>query len=397
MSLNVSPRGMSLTTANPTLIIREMDHTMYQRRANYAAFVALLRLMTMKRRSASAQRKGFAKGAKTINCHNAKFEWMDIDCGDPLTKAAAPINDTAVELTVTAGTGAMFTDNDLIYNRNTCETMRVTDVDGDVLTVTRGWGGSTKVAVTADDVIILVSNAFGEGTRSPQARAYTPREVYNYTQIFKRSIEASRRSVQTKHYGDINKIETKKRLEWDQYLLERSRAYYIGERALITDTDGKPLTTTQGLNRFITQVYNKSSFSYNNFMEFAEMAYGYGGDEKLLVCNSALATLIQKEVLANKISIETSPKTKDFGIKIRRLSTIHGDMDFMIDMTMNQLYPAPTGFALELDLIEEMVMEPDRWHENVQEKDLDGRKDMILGDSGLKLISPERHAKIIIA
>jgi hypothetical protein len=72
-------------------------------------------------------------------------------------------------------------------------------------------------------------------------------------------------------------------------------------------------------------------------------------------------------------------------------------MDFMIDMTMNQIYPNPTGFALELELIEEMVMEPDRWHENVQLKDVDGRKDLILGDAGLKLISPERHAKIVIA
>ncbi len=397
MSLNISTRGMNLTTTDSTMHVREMDPKVYQRRANFAAFVAILRLITMKRRAKALKRKGFVIGSKAINCHNAKFEWADIDCGDPLTKCASTINDSATTLAVTAGTGAMFTVNDLIYNRNTGETCRVTNVSGDNLTIVRGWGDSTAAAITADDVIILVSNAFSEGSGAPKARAYSPREAYNYCQTFKRTVDASRRSLQTKYYGDINKMDTKKRFEWDQFLLERSRAYYIGERNSITDSDGNPLTTTRGIDRFITQVYNKSSFTYNYFMEFAEMAYGYGGDEKFLVINGALATLIQKEVLANKISIDISPKSKEFGVNIKRLSTVHGDMDFMIDMTMNQIYPNPTGFALELELIEEMVMEPDRWHENVQLKDVDGRKDLILGDAGLKLISPERHAKIVIA
>ncbi len=398
MALNIATRGQHATSDNATMRVRQMDPKVYQRRANFAAFVVFMRLLTMKRRSAANGRNGFAVGKKAVNCHGPKFEWADIDTGTPLTACASTINDTATTLAVTAGTGAMFTINDIIYNRNTKESCRVTNVSGDNLTIVRGWGGSTAAAITAADVIVLVGNAFSEGSASPNPRAYSPTEVYNFTQIFKRAVDATATSEATKYYGDVNKLSFQKRLEWDQFLLERARSYFVGRRNEITAADGKPLRTTGGLDQFITaNVYNKSSFTYNYFMEFAKLAYEYGGEEKILVCNSGLALLIQQEVLANKIEIPLSPRSKEFGIKIERLRTIYGDMDFMIDRTMNQIYSAPTGFALEPELLEEMILRPDVWKENVQAPDVDGRKDQIIGESGLKVISQERHAKIVIA
>lgn len=399
MSLNIAKRGQFATSDTSTMRIRQMDPKVYQRRANFAAFVVFMRLLTMKRRSSASGRNGYAIGKKAVNCKGPKFEWADIDVGTPLSACASTINDSATTLAVTTGTGSMFTINDIIYNRNTKESCRVTNVSGDNLTIVRGWGGSTAAAITSADVIVLVGNAFSEGSASPDARAYSPTEVYNFTQIFKRAVDATATSEATEYYGDVNKLSFQKRLEWDQYLLERSRSYFVGRRNEITAADGKPLRTTGGLDQFITaNVYNKSSFTYNYFMEFAKMAYEYGGEEKILVCNSGLALLVQQEILTNhKISMDISPRSKEFGIKISRLSTIYGDMDFMIDQTMNQIYSAPTGFALEPALLEEMVLRPDVWKENVQSPDVDGRKDQIIGESGLKVISQERHAKIVIA
>ena len=124
--------------------------------------------------------------------------------------------------------------------------------------------------------------------------------------------------------------------------------------------------------------------------------FSYGGDEKIFICNPAMATLIQKEVLANKISMEVSPKTKEFGINIRRLQTVSGAMDILVDHTMRQIYQFPTGFALETDLIEEMVLRPDTWETGIQDKDVDGLKDQIIGEAGLKVINEQRHAKLVI-
>lgn len=399
MALSIGNRGMLSTADNATMLVRQMDPKVYQRRANFAAFVVFMRLLSMKRRSEASGRKGFSIGKKAVNCKSFKFEWSDIDSGTPLTTCASTINESATTLSVATGTGKMFTINDIIYNRETGESCRVTNVSTDNLTIVRGWGGSTAAAITVDDVIVLVGNAFSEGSASPEARAYEPTEVYNYTQIFKRSVETTGTNEATEHYGDVNKLSFQKRQEWDQFLLERARAYFVGRRAEITASDGKPLRTTGGLDQFITNnVYSKSSLTYSNFMEFAKLAYEYGGEEKVLICNSGLALLIQNEILTNhKINMDVSPRTKEFGIKISRLATIYGDMDFMIDQTMNQIYSNPTGFALEPGLLEEMILRPDVWKENVQTPDVDGRKDQIIGESGLKVVSQERHAKIIIA
>ncbi|MDD3509573.1 MAG: hypothetical protein PHY27_14360, partial [Parabacteroides sp.] len=104
----------------------------------------------------------------------------------------------------------------------------------------------------------------------------------------------------------------------------------------------------------------------------------------------------QKEVLSNKINMEVSPKTKEFGINIKRLQTASGAMDILVDHTMRQIYQFPTGFALETNLIEEMVLRPDTWESNIQEKDVDGLKDQLIGETGLKVINEQRHAKIVI-
>lgn len=398
MALNIATRGQHHSDVNATMRIRQMDPKVYQRRANFAAFVVFMRLLTMKRRSAASGRNSFAMGKKSVNCKGPKFEWSDIDVGNPITLAAATINAAATTLAVSTGHGEMFTPNDIIFIRETGESLRVTAVTGDNLTVVRGWGDSDADAITADDTIILIGNAFSEGSGAPAPRAYEPTEVFNYTQIFKRSVSSTGTNEATEFYGDVNKLSFQKRLEWDQFLLERARSYFVGRTNKITAADGKPLRTTGGLDQFITaNIYSKSGFTYNNFMEFAKLAYELGGDEKILVCNSGLAQLVQSEILTNhKINMEVSPKTKEFGIKIGRLSTIHGDMDFLIDRTMNQIYDAPTGFALDPDLLEEMILRPDVWKENVQLPDEDSKKDQILGESGLKVISQERHAKIII-
>lgn len=404
MALNVNAGSMNTSTHSSTAI-RQMDPAMYQRMAmaKKAAFVSLLRLATMKANAKKTGRSGFAYGKKAKNCKSYKYEWEDFFAGSPLSSlASTPTNPTTdTSIAVASGDGKMFQPNDLILDRNTGEQMLVTAVSTDTLTVVRGWGttnqGTSGTSLASSDVIVLLANAWSEGSFSPIARSYNPTTAWNYCQIFKRAVENTGTNEEVEHYGNINKLSFQKQEEWYQYLVERSRAYYKGKRVEYTDSDGKKKRTTAGLDSFITtNIFTRASFTYNHFMDFAEMAYGYGGEEKILICNPALATLIQKEVMANKISIDISPKTKEFGVNIKRLSTIHGDMDFMIDLTMKDLYTLPTGFALELPLIEEMILRPDVWKPNVQANDYDGRKDQILGECGLKVVSEQRHAKIII-
>ena len=411
MAMNIN-RGSMNTTTHLGTQIRQMDPEMYRRMAKdkKASFVTLLRLIGMKRSAGGGS--NWAVGAKAANCKSYKFEWEDIFPGSPLSSIDSVATDTessitadnATQINVATGNGSMFQKNDLILDRDTSEQMLVTAVSGDTLTVIRGWGtttqGTSGTTIAAGNTLVLLANAWNEGSFSPEGRSYNPTVAWNYTQIFKRAVENTGTNEVVLHYGNINKLDFQREEEWYQYLVERSRAYFKGKRVEFTDTaDGnKKKRTTAGLDSFITtNIFGRKAFTFDKFIDFCEMAYGYGGSKKLLVCNPALYSLVTKYVLNREgCHYEISADMKKFGLNIQTLTTPFGDMDLLMDLTMKDLYPVPTGFALELDLIEEMVLRPDIWKENVQANDWDGRKDMVIGEAGLKVISEQRHAKIII-
>ena len=411
MALNMN-RGTMTTDTHSSTQVRQMDPKMYRVMAENtrASFVSLLRLIGMRRSSGTS--KGYAVGSKAKNVKSYKFEWEDFFPGSSISSLviqgspdAASLK-AATTLQVALGEGKQFQVNDLLMNKSTNEQMLVTAVNGDAVTVIRGWGtanqGVSGELLASNDEIILVGNAWTEGTYSADPRSYNPRVAYNYTQIFKRAVENTGTNEEVETYGNVNKLQFQKQEEWYQFLVERSRAYYTGKRVEYTDSNNgnRKKRTTAGLDSFIQSnifTVNADTLSYKNFMAFSKMVYRKGGAEKLLVCNSDFAQLVQEMVMDNKVQWAMSPKIKEFGINIKRLSCIHGDMDFMIDRTMDDLYAKPTAFALETDLIEEMILRPDIWRPNVQAPDYDGRKDEIIGESGLKVISEERHGKIIIA
>lgn len=403
MALNMN-RGTMSTNLHTDVQVRQMDPKMYRVMAENtrASFVSLLRLLGFKR-SAKGKSIEAGAGAASQNVKSYRYEWEDFFPGSSISAVKTAANASATSVAVTTNEGIQFQANDLIMNKTTKEQMLVTAVSGDTLTVIRGWGtinqGTSGEALTAGDELILVGNAWTEGTFSADARSYNPRLAYNFTQIFKRAVENTGTNEKVETYGNVNKLQFQRQEEWYQFLVERSRAYYTGKRVEFTDTanGNRKKRTTAGLDSFIqSNIMIANSLTYKNFMNFSKLVYRKGGAEKLLVCNSDFAQLVQEMVMDNKVQWAISPKTKEFGINIKRLSCIHGDMDFVMDRTMDDLYPLPTAFALETDLIEEMILRPDVWRENVQARDWDGRKDEILGESGLKVISEERHGKIII-
>lgn len=411
MALNLNTGSMS-TDKFSGVHVRQMDPKMYHVMAENAraSFVSLLRLIGMKR---SAKRLGrnslqAGMGNNLKNVKSFKFEWEDFFPGtssSSIQSLTGGQTGTETTLYLPAKEISQFQKNDMIMNKRTKELMLVTAISPSAspasITVTRGWGdyGDSTRANQVGDEIILVGNAWTEGSHSAVARSYNPRTVYNYTQIFKRAIENTATNEATETYGNVNKRQFQRKEEWFQFLLERSRAYYVGKRIYLADLqlDDRHRRTTGGLDYFIkSNILTSKTLTYSNFMDFSKMVYAKGGNEKLLVCNSSFAQLVQEMVMTSKIQYTESPKAKEFGLKIKRLVCIHGDMDLMMDRTMDDLYTLPTAFAIETDLVEEMILRPDIWRENIQAPDFDGYKDEIIGESGLKLISEERHGKIII-
>lgn len=421
MALNLNSGAMN-STINSGIHVRQFDPKLYQRMADRmkATFVNFLRLLGMKRKAKNmGSKRGFVVGDNLKNVKNVKYEWQDIYTGTPLSsissydtsdsKTAATTDKIVVPHGVGDKDAIMFHVNDIILDRDKGEKMLITNVDSanGVLTVVRGLGtanqGISGETIAASDVLVLISSAFAEGSYSADPRSYNPTQDWNYCQIFKRSVENTGTNEEIDSYGSLNKLQIQKQMELEQFMIERERAYLMGVRAEFdapSGIRGGKIRTTAGLDYFLrNNVSTFASFTYNNFIDFCEAAYEYGGGEKILLVNDKLMTMIQKEVINKSNSIVTcdvSPNTKEYGFSFSRLKTHKGSMDLLVDSTMNDLYANATGFALETELLDEAILRPDVWRENVQTPDYDGRKDEIIGECGFKLVSPDRHRKLVI-
>jgi hypothetical protein len=80
--------------------------------------------------------------------------------------------------------GPYFQPQNIIYVPRTGESMRVTAVAVNTLTVVRGVG-STAQALNDQEEILIANTAQPEGDASKPARTRNPTTVTNYTQIFR--------------------------------------------------------------------------------------------------------------------------------------------------------------------------------------------------------------------
>ncbi|MBY0111468.1 MAG: DUF5309 domain-containing protein [Phycisphaerales bacterium] len=93
-----------------------------------------------------------------------------------------PDASNATSLTVTAG--SRFQIGDQVRPDASSEIMLVTGVAGNVLTVVRGYGGTTRVALTNGRRLFILGNAALEGADAVNARFTNRVRKANYTQIF---------------------------------------------------------------------------------------------------------------------------------------------------------------------------------------------------------------------
>ena len=352
-----------------------------------------------RKRVAASKKRSSVKDKK--NCTNPEYNWNELDLGTPHDIAQAAYDDSVTSIVVTDA--KMFTVQDIIFVRSTEEQMLVQGVNAatNTLTVERGFAGTTAAAIPNGEVLILQGSAFAEGSRSPKAMAFKPGEESNYCQIFKQAIQNSRTGLQTNEYAGQNSIVNMRINAFDVYNQKKARQYYFGKKSLSYDSEGNPVRTTNGINEMIVSnlIDLTGGMTYSGLMDAMELIMMFGGEERVLFSSSKLLKAIQLCVLGDT-QYPISPKSKEFGIDIKRINTAFGDLHIAHDRTLDYYCGSGgvtgMGFALELANVEEMVMESDSWHDNVQEKDRDGRKDQIIGESGLKLMLEQRHAKIII-
>jgi hypothetical protein len=119
-----------------------------------------------------------------------KHEWLEDELVPAVDKLDAAIEDTT-GTSVTVENGKYFLPDDVI--KVDSEVMLVTAVNTstNVLTVTRGFGGTTKATHADAATVDRIGNAKAEGADAGASRTTEKTSDYNYTQIFDATIEVT--------------------------------------------------------------------------------------------------------------------------------------------------------------------------------------------------------------
>ena len=179
-----------------------------------------------------------------------KMGWLDmrVDATSSATTDAVLIGGT----TVPVADGTKFRAGMTLSPTGSDEVLLVTAVTGDDLTVVRGFGGTTAVALTSGQVLTIDSVGREENSTAENDGIYQPDSVENFFQTMDTAVEFSRRALATIQFGSTNDLAFQVAERIRQLTIQMDRALVRGRRATAT-VGGKTVTYTGGLRFFLDQ------------------------------------------------------------------------------------------------------------------------------------------------
>lgn len=120
------------------------------------------------------------------------------------------ISDPAGDTVFDVANGGRFRAGDQIQVEGSSELMLVSGVDGDNVTVVRGYAGTSAEDMAAGQVINILGNAALEGSSRPDSRFTNRRRMGNYTQIFTAAVEVSGSDLAANQIGLADEMDYQK-------------------------------------------------------------------------------------------------------------------------------------------------------------------------------------------
>lgn len=324
-------------------------------------------------------------------------------------------NYTSADLALTVDSGALnLVEGDILevakadaatYDN---EILRVSQdpVSDTVITVTRGYGGTTAATILDDAVLVKIGSAYAEGTGSPTATTRNPTKLYNYCQIFKTPYEITDTAANTMtRTGDPVQMDKKRKMSDHSIAMEY--ALILGKRSEQVGSNGKPERTTGGLMQFITS--NRTIFSGQgtsagqwgiaNLTAALSTPFNYtskSGDERFAIMgNTALLTLNQLVSNTTGSVINYEGPVSVYGMNLRKFVTPQGILYVKSHPLMSR-HPQLTKAALILDMANikyrPMKGRDTKFQDNIQENDSDTKKGQWLTEAGFEINHEETMA-----
>jgi hypothetical protein len=241
-----------------------------------------------------------------------------------------------------ASVGTSVKEGDILLVEHTGELLYViADPTSDLgLTVQRGFAGTSVTAVTYNGASVnpnirVVGSAYEEGSLAPTGVEYDPTQKYNYTQIFRDTLEATRTAIKTR-LRTGNELQTAKAECLEVHSRNIELSMFFGQR-YATTKNSRPLRTMGGIKSFIPSANQKTASTHTlaEFEEFLMLMFQYGSDEKMaFLGNRALLSLNQ--MVRKNTHWQIISGIKEFGMNVTRFICPFGELVMKRHKLFNQ-------------------------------------------------------------
>lgn len=253
------------------------------------------------------------------------------------------------------------------------------------------------------DVALIIGNINPEGGTTPDAIAYDPTKLYNYTQIWRTPLEITRTAQKTK-LRTADSYKEAKREALEIHSIEMEKSFLWGVKSEGVGSNGKPERSTDGLITCIKTNASGNVFNYVTDSDYSgqtwtqggedwldeslEAIFRYGANEKLALCGSGAILGINRIAKASG-NINLNPTTTAYGLKVVEWLTPFGSIYlkthplFSYETTNRNMMVIFEPSKLKYRYVDDTSFKKDR-----QEPGTDGSKDEYLTEAGLEYHHP---------
>lgn len=327
-----------------------------------------------------------------------KFKWQESELDPRYDTINAVGGYNAAATAWVVDNPAYFQAQNIVHVPRTNENVRVTavDVGTSTLTVVRGIG-STAQALNDNEELLIANTAQPEGDASKPARSRNPVTVQNYTQIFRTEWDATETERISENETDDDweftagqkGIEHKKDIEY---------AGMVGHPSEDTSS-GQARRTTGGFRHFVTSNATDAGGAFTEAEFFSAMRplFRYGAKEKWAFC-SALAVDVLNSFPRGKLEVRQSEKT--FGVRVMQYISPHGTLNLVTHWLLEGATLGGQIWVIDSDVVKYVSLKTKKGsrdthiNKEIQNNDVDGRKDEYLTEAGFQYGLEKRHGYI---
>ena len=293
------------------------------------------------------------------------------------------------------------------------------------LSETQAGGAITITDVAANTVIKIADNAEAQIIGSAHAEGGTAPdgwrdEFYSregYCQIFKTGVPLfSGTSLATRYRGDANEYMRVYQEKLMEHKMDIENALLFGYGSADESAAAGPLRKTWGILPYTESYGNIKQFTYANsgydtFVDAMSDIFdpeSAAGGNKLVLASRNIMNWLNKlggqSFLGNamssssgyRVGLEKNAGTFE-GVPVTSIDTLYGKLNFVMEPLLRGPW-ANHAVAIDMDnvsyrpIVDNGESRDTQIITNVQNNDVDGRKDMVLTEAGLEISLPETHA-----